>query len=208
MLRVLTEELGYFVDWRVIDAKSFVPQHRERTFIVGLRDGRDIGLSRIDIAPSDKGPKLKEILHAAVDGTDFPYSIGGLVPDKYTLTDHLWSYLQGYAEKHRKAGNGFGFGLFGPEDVARTLSARYFKDGSEILIKQVRRNPRRLTPRECARLMGFEVRGGKHFKIPVSDTQAYRQFGNAVVVPVVKSVARHVRSLLETNAETKLRSYG
>ena len=110
----------------------------------------------------------------------------GLALDKYTLSDKLWSYLQGYAEKHRLKGNGFGFGLFGPADVARTLSARYHKDGSEILIKQRRNNPRRLTPREAARLMGFP----ESFVIPVSDTQAYRQFGNSVVVPLIEAVAK------------------
>ena len=110
-------------------------------------------------------------------------------PAKYTLSQHLWGYLQDYAAKHRMKGNGFGFGLVGPEDVARTLSARYFKDGSEILIRQAGKPPRRLTPRECARLMGFDVPGRPEVLIPVSDTQAYRQFGNAVVVPVVEAVA-------------------
>jgi DNA (cytosine-5)-methyltransferase 1 len=114
------------------------------------------------------------------------------VADRYTLTDHLWRYLQNYADKHKAKGNGFGFGLCGPEDVARTLSARYYKDGSEILIRQEGRNPRRLTPRECARLMGFDDPQGSSFIIPVSDTQAYRQFGNSVVVPTVKAVAAHM----------------
>jgi DNA (cytosine-5)-methyltransferase 1 len=125
---------------------------------------------------------------------DERYTTGakGKVMDRYTLSDHLWGYLQAYAEKHREAGNGFGFGLFGPDDVARTLSARYHKDGSEILIAQKRKNPRRLTPRECARLMGFENEDSDPFNIVVSDTQAYRQFGNAVVVPVVEAVASHM----------------
>jgi DNA (cytosine-5)-methyltransferase 1 len=123
------------------------------------------------------------------------------VADKYTLTDHLWRYLQGYADKHRAAGNGFGFGLVGPDDVARTLSARYYKDGSEILVEQKGKNPRRLTPRECARLMGFDEPGGKAFIIPVSDTQAYRQFGNSVVVPVVKAVADHMLPWLLDRAD-------
>jgi DNA (cytosine-5)-methyltransferase 1 len=108
------------------------------------------------------------------------------------LTDHLWRYLRDYADKHRNAGNGFGYGLFGPDDVARTLSARYYKDGSEILIQQNGGNPRRLTPRECSRLMGFDEPGESTFRIPVSDTQAYKQFGNSVVVPVVKAVAGHM----------------
>jgi DNA (cytosine-5)-methyltransferase 1 len=109
------------------------------------------------------------------------------------LTENLWTYLQNYAAKHRLKGNGFGFGLVGPDDTARTLSARYFKDGSEILIQQDGKAPRRLTPRECARLMGFDEPKGSDFKITVSDTQAYRQFGNSVVVPVVKAVAKHMK---------------
>jgi DNA (cytosine-5)-methyltransferase 1 len=118
------------------------------------------------------------------------------VHSKYVLTDKLWAYLQAYAEKHRKAGNGFGFGLADRNSVARTLSARYYKDGSEILVSRGKgKNPRRLTPRECARLMGFP----DTFKIPVSDTQAYRQFGNSVVVPVIRELARimepHIMSL-------------
>ena len=120
----------------------------------------------------------------------------GRVLDKYTLTDALWNYLQGYAQKHREKGNGFGCSVVGRNDVSRTLSARYYKDGSEILIGQEDRNPRRLTPRECARLMGFDRPGKSDFVIPVSDTQAYRQFGNAVVVPAVEAVARHMLAYL------------
>ena len=112
---------------------------------------------------------------------------------RYTLTDHLWTYLQNYAKKHAAKGNGFGCSVFGPDDVARTLSARYYKDGSEILIRQSRKNPRRLTPRECARLMGFP----DEFQIPVSDTQAYKQFGNSVVVPVIESIARTMAACLQ-----------
>jgi DNA (cytosine-5)-methyltransferase 1 len=112
------------------------------------------------------------------------------VLSKYVLTDHLWRYLQNYAAKHQAQGNGFGFGLVGLDDVARTLSARYYKDGSEILVKRRGGNPRRLTPRECARLMGFDRTGSKPFKIVVSDTQAYKQFGNSVAVPVVEAVAQ------------------
>jgi DNA (cytosine-5)-methyltransferase 1 len=114
------------------------------------------------------------------------------VHDRYTLSDHLWKYLQDYAAKHRSLGNGFGCSVFGPNDVARTLSARYHKDGSEILIAQKTRNPRRLTPRECARLMGFDRPGAKPHVIPesVSDTQAYRQLGNSVVVPIVEELAK------------------
>ena len=110
------------------------------------------------------------------------------VDDKYTLSDKLWTYLQEYAAKHKAAGNGFGYGIADPGGIARTLSARYYKDGSEILIEQEGKNPRRLTPRECARLQGFP----DSFKIPVSDTQAYRQFGNSVVVPLMADVAKLV----------------
>ena len=169
--RTLTEALGYTVYHKIIDAKPLVPQHRERIFLVGFREWRHFEFPNF---PSE-GPKLASILERDPD-------------PKYTLTDHLWNYLQRYAEKHRAAGNGFGFGLVTERDHARTLSARYHKDGSEILIAQRGKNPRRLTPRECARLMGYP----DTFKITVSDTQAYRQFGNSVVVPVVQHVAKLV----------------
>ena len=198
--RTLTEELGYQVHWKVIDARSWVPQHRERIFIAGFREPNDFTFANMKIPDPLKGPRLGSILHSMngfeQDDRDFVNPKTGRALDKYTLTDHLWTYLQNYAAKHRAAGNGFGFGLVGPEDVTRTLSARYYKDGSEILVKQPRRNPRRLTPRECARLMGFEKPGGKRFEIPVSDTQAYKQFGNAVVVPVVEAVARHMEPFI------------
>lgn len=206
--RTLTEELGYQVDWRVIDARSFVPQHRERIFIVGFRDGADFSFDDLQLPDAASAPKLGTILHPE-DGSEAPdprYITGpeGKVLPKYTLTEHLWGYLRNYAEKHRQKGNGFGFGLFGPQDVARTLSARYYKDGSEVLIRQEGATPRRLTPRECARLMGFETAGGERFNIPVSDTQAYKQFGNAVVVPVVEAVARHLEPwIVETVAQER-----
>jgi DNA (cytosine-5)-methyltransferase 1 len=194
---VLANDLGYHVQWKIIDAKSWVPQHRERIFIVGFRDETDFDFSTMKIPDPMKGPKLETILHSenGTEKPDRPFTAGrqATVSDKYTLSDHLWRYLKDYAEKHRKAGNGFGFGLFGPEDVARTLSARYFKDGSEILIRQKGEAPRRLTPRECARLMGFDEPGGASFKIPVSDTQAYKQFGNSVAVPLFREVARAMR---------------
>ena len=210
--RTLEDELGYQISFRVIDAKGFVPQHRERIFIVGFREANVFDLDALTLPDPLAGPRLAAVLHPE-DGSEplearFTEGRKGKVIDKYTLSDHLWGYLQDYAAKHRAKGNGFGFGLFGPEDVARTLSARYFKDGSEILIRQDRgRNPRRLTPRECARLMGFEQPGGKPFEIPVSDTQAYRQFGNAVVVPVVEAVARHMRPYL-LSEETALEEAG
>lgn len=194
ILRTLEEELGYRVQWRIIDAKSWVPQHRERIFIAGFREGSGFSFDDLEIPDPSSGPRLKAILHPE-DGTEEeepPYTEGpkAKVAAKYTLSEKLWSYLQDYSERHRSRGNGFGYGLFGPDDVARTLSARYYKDGSEILIRQRGKPPRRLTPRECARLMGFDGAGRRLFAIPVSDTRAYQQFGNAVVVPVVESIAR------------------
>lgn len=196
----LTTELGYHIDWRVIDAKAFVPQHRERIFIVGFREDVSVELKSMKLPAISDGPKLSSILHPE-DGREIaesPFTEGddARVSSKYTLTPNLWAYLQAYSAKHKAKGNGFGFGLVGPTDTARTLSARYHKDGSEILIKQARKAPRRLTPRECARLMGFDD-GDRRQIIPVSDTQAYRQFGNAVVVPVVKAVAQHIRPMLD-----------
>lgn len=200
IMDTLKRQLGYHVTHKVIDAKPFVPQHRERVFIVGFSDPVEFDWKALTIP--EVGPKLSAILHPE-DGTEEaeePYTIGkkAKVNDKYTLTDHLWNYLQRYAEKHRAAGNGFGFGLVEPTDTARTLSARYYKDGSEILISQgKKKNPRRLTPRECARLMGFP----DTYKIVVSDTQAYKQFGNSVVVPVVSAVAGNVAHSLALTAK-------
>ena len=192
IMDVLERKLGYHVTWRVIDAKAWVPQHRERTFIVGFREKNDFSIRDLILPDVKNGPKLSNILHGRNDKPEGHYVTEDGVSSKYTLTQHLWTYLQNYAEKHRKAGNGFGFGLVGPEETARTLSARYYKDGSEILIKQKAKQPRRLTPRECARLMGFDRPSRKLFQIPVSDTQAYKQFGNAVVVPVVEHIAKHM----------------
>jgi DNA (cytosine-5)-methyltransferase 1 len=192
----LEDTLEYSVSTRVIDAAAFVPQHRERIFIVGFRDPVDFSIDDdIALPKAPDAPQLSDVLHTE-DGSEhpeWPFTEGELatVCRKYVLTDHLWDYLRAYADKHKRLGNGFGYGLVGPGDRARTLSARYFKDGSEILIKRGRRNPRRLTPRECARLMGFD-NAKTRFEIPVSDTQAYKQFGNSVVVPVVEAVARAV----------------
>lgn len=166
-------ELGYAIFHKIHNAAHWVPQHRERVFIIGFdkkRFGENVDFEFPEI-PKNK-PKLKSILEKSPD-------------PKYTLTAHLWEYLQNYAKRHREKGNGFGFGIADPNGITRTLSARYYKDGSEILIEQKGKTPRRLTPQECAKLMGFP----KECKIVVSDTQAYRQFGNAVVVPVVQSVA-------------------
>lgn len=197
------DELGYDVadvnspkgqDPKVIDARHFLPQHRERIVLVGFR--RDLGvhegftLRDIHKMYPKERPAFGDLLDPEVD-------------DKYILTPKLWEYLYKYAQKHRAKGNGFGFGLTRPNDVARTLSARYHKDGSEILVDRgfddamdfysdhnQKHRPRRLTPQECARLMGFDQPGESRFVIPVSDTQAYRQFGNSVVVPVFEAVAR------------------
>lgn len=187
--KTLEGELGYHITCKVVDGAHFVPQHRERILIVGFREPTDFSFDALSL-PADK-PALRTILHPQ-DGSEAPeghYTLGpkAKVDPRYTLTPKLWAYLQAYAAKHRAAGNGFGFGLVGPDSVARTLSARYYKDGSEILLSQgPRRRPRRLTPRECARLMGFP----DDFIIPVSDTQAYKQFGNSVVMPVMREVAR------------------
>jgi DNA (cytosine-5)-methyltransferase 1 len=210
ILRTLRDELGYDVHWRVIDGAHFVPQHRERIIIVGFRDPKPFDWNALQLA--DKGSvRLGAILHrtdgsepvlASDEGRFFDHETNR-VHDKYTLTDHLWAYLQNYAAKHKAKGNGFGFGLVGPEDVTRTLSARYYKDGSEILVRQRgRKNPRRLTPRECARLMGFP----DTFRIPVSDTRAYKQYGNSVVVPVVREVARVMKQFVceENPLQTEL----
>ena len=194
--KTLTEELGYHIDYVVLDAKGFVPQHRERIFIAGFREDSGFRFNNFDFPKPQEGPRLASILHNSEENPEEPYTLRDLltdelkVNDKYTLSDKLWNYLQDYAEKHRQKGNGFGFGLVGPEDTARPLSARYHKDGSEILVRQEGARPRRLTPRECARLMGFDSGRDAEFRIPVSDTQAYRQFGNSVVVPVIKEIAR------------------
>lgn len=194
IMDVLRGQLGYqFVEHRILDAKGFVPQHRERTIIVGFRADAGFSWDDVRIPQAAEGPRMRSVLHRTDEVPDGHHTIGPKtrVHPKYTLTDHLWTYLKNYADKHRAAGNGFGYGLVGPDSVARTLSARYYKDGSEILVDQgKRKNPRRLTPRECARLMGFDRPGETVFRIPVSDTQAYKQFGNAVVVPVIEAVAR------------------
>ncbi|ENJ0754121.1 DNA cytosine methyltransferase, partial [Salmonella enterica] len=169
-----------------------------------FREKTDFSWDALQLA--EEGPRLNSILHKT-DGSEpvLPWDEDRffnhkqqVVQPKYTLTPKLWAYLQAYAEKHRAAGNGFGFGMVYPDSVTRTLSARYYKDGSEILVYQGKnKRPRRLTPRECARLMGFP----DTFRIPVSDTQAYRQFGNSVVMPVMREVASimvpHIQKMLE-----------
>ena len=188
--RVLRDDLGYTVQIAQFDASAVVPQMRRRVYIVGFDGPTSFVLD--DVRLLGTNPSMSSVLHPedGSEAAEAPYTSGdrGKVDDRYVLSQHLWTYLQNYAAKHRRAGNGFGFGIVGPEDVARTLSARYHKDGAEILVKRGDGIPRRLTPRECARLMGFP----DSFRIPVSDTQAYRQFGNSVVVPVVAAIAREM----------------
>lgn len=180
------EELGYSIHYQVLNGKHFVPQNRERIFIIGFKNSIYKGNENF-VFPELPEPKttFKEILDDGVEG-------------KYTLSDKLWNYLQDYSRKHKAKGNGFGFGLTDLNGISRTLSARYYKDGSEILIPQDGKNPRRLTPRECARLQGFP----DTFIIPVSDNQAYKQFGNAVTVPLIQTVGKQlVKSLLSINGK-------
>lgn len=175
------KELGYNIHYKVLDGKYYVPQHRERILIVGFRKDLFRGEEKFEFPdPQDIPYVLEDILEKEVE-------------EKYTLSDKLWKYLQDYAAKHKAKGNGFGFGLPDFDGVTRTLSARYYKDGSEILIRQAGKNPRRLTPRECARLQGFPDK----YIIPVSNNQAYKQFGNSVVVPLMKAVSKQIIKVLE-----------
>jgi len=176
------EELEYSLYFQVMDGQAFVPQHRERIMIVGFDKRRYQGRENFEF------PKLGKPIRQIKDILD-------TCPDKkYTLTDKLWSYLQDYAEKHKAKGNGFGFGLTNLDGIARTLSARYYKDGSEILIPQGEGlNPRRLTPRECARLMGYP---DTYIIDKVSDVQAYRQCGNSVIVPLITAVSEKLVEVL------------
>lgn len=201
ILRVLRDELGYAIHWRVIDGQGYVPQHRERILIAGFCE--PTGFSWDDLRVPTTVPRLGSILHPqnGREPAEPPYTEGAKakVNPKYTLSAKLWRYLQDYAAKHRAAGNGFGYGLVNRNSVARTLSARYYKDGSEILVSQGgRKPPRRLTPRECARLMGYP----DTFRIPVSDTQAYQLFANASVVPMLTAVAGCVVSKLPPRIAT------
>lgn len=184
------DELEYDVFCSILDGQNYVPQHRERIIIVGFdrkRYGNNVKF-KFNLTPVSPKPVIKDILESEVD-------------TKYTLSDKLWTYLQKYAAKHKAAGNGFGYGIAPMNGVSRTLSARYYKDGSEVLIQQNKKNPRKLTPRECARLQGFP----DTFKIPVSDTQAYRQFGNSVVVPLITDVASLiVKKLKELDSDNKM----
>lgn len=179
ILKALREDLGYDVHYKIIDAKSVVPQHRERMFIVGFLRPMDFKFPEIQ----DKHLTVQDILENKVD-------------KKYTLTDGTWAALQRHAANSKLKGNGFGYGMTNLNGISRTLSARYYKDGAEVLIPQKQnKKPRRLTPRECARIMGFP----ESFKIIVSDSQAYRQFGNALVVPLVTKIAQAVVKCMNDN---------
>lgn len=208
IMGTLKKDLGYDVYAHVIDAKHFVPQHRERIFIIGFRDPVPWDWNALNL-PEKGSVRMSNVLHRR--GRQEPehdkekcYTNGRGVHPRYVLSNKLWSYLQKYASGHQAKGNGFGFGLVGPNDIARTLSARYYKDGSEILVHRNNGNPRRLTPRECARLMGYP----DSFRIPVSDTQAYKQFGNSVVPPLVQEIGRVMKYfVLDERIQAELPMY-
>jgi len=180
------EDLGYRVFAEVINAKYFgVPQNRERIYIIAFLD------HSIDFkfpTPPNISIKVGDILEEKV-------------ADKYTISDRLWAGHKRRKEEHKRKGNGFGYSLFNKNsEYTSTISARYYKDGSEILIAQDGKNPRKLTPREAGRLQGFP----DSFKIPVSDTQAYRQFGNSVVINVIEALAKEIYKGLEDMKAEKI----
>ena len=188
IIKEILKELGYSIHFKVLDGQHFVPQHRERIIIVGFNNDVFKGKETFEFPKmGDEKFAIRDILEDEVD-------------PKYTLSDKLWNYLQEYAKKHKAKGNGFGFGLTNLDGISRTMSARYYKDGAEILIPQNGLNPRRLTPRECARLQGFP----DNFLIPVSDNQAYKQFGNSVVTPLIQAVGKNIiKEILKINESTK-----
>ena len=178
------EELGYSIHYKIMDGQNYVPQHRERIMIVGFDKELYHGSENFQFPNTEPlNVRIKDILEKHPD-------------DKYILSDRLWSYLQNYSKKHKEKGNGFGYGLADLNGISRTLSARYYKDGSEILIPRGEgMNPRRLTPRECARLMGYP---DEYIIDKVSDVQAYRQCGNSVVVPLITAVSEQiVKTMIE-----------
>ena len=182
VVRATLEDLGYEVHSQVLNAKDFgLPQNRERIYIVGINRKRVNSLPFTFPRPSKRQTSVGDILEEGV-------------PQKYTISDRLWAGHRRRLEDHRARGNGFGYSIFNAKSThTSTISARYYKDGSEILISQRNKNPRKITPREAARLQGFP----ESFRIPVSDAQAYRQFGNSVAVPVVRAIAQRMVKLLD-----------
>ncbi|MEO8398270.1 MAG: DNA (cytosine-5-)-methyltransferase [Ignavibacteriaceae bacterium] len=183
IIKETLESLEYSFHSKILNGRHFVPQNRERTFMVGF-DSKVFNYKEKFEFPQlpDPSKKIKDILENKVDS-------------KYTLTDHLWKYLQDYSKKHKEKGNGFGFGLVDLNGTTRTMSARYYKDGSEILIPQKNKIPRRLSMRESARLQGYP----DHFIIDaVSMNQGYKQFGNSVVVPLIEAIGEKVVEAIET----------
>jgi DNA (cytosine-5)-methyltransferase 1 len=189
IIKETLEELGYTFHFKVLDGQHFVPQHRQRTFMIGF--DRQVFKGKetftFPVMPQNRIYELSDVIENRVD-------------PRYTLSEHLWGYLKEYARKHKEKGNGFGYGLFDKnvDKVTRTISARYYKDGAEVLIKQENTTPRRLTPRECARLQGYP----ENFMIPVSDNQAYKQFGNSVVVPLIKAIGNEVVEVLKSKPKS------
>jgi len=189
-------DLGYDISFKVFDAAKLVPQHRERILIAGFRKDLQIDFDLSELVIKDRKPKLKDILEDKVD-------------DKYFISEKLWDYLKAYKEKHRKRGNGFGFSIADKEGVTRTMSARYHKDGSEILIDEGRDTPRMLTEKEASKLFGFQEEYqklyGEEFEIPVSKTQAYQQFGNSVCVPLVRIVAENMMQAFFQQSKSEMK---
>ena len=171
ILDILENKLHYKVYYKVLNAKHFgMPQNRERVIIVGFLN-HDIEFKFPE--PTGIKTKLGDVLEKSVD-------------DKYTISDRIWESHQRRKEENRKKGNGFGYCLFDENsEYTSTISARYYKDGSEILVKQNNKNPRKLTPREAARLQGFP----DDFKLVCSDVQCYKQFGNSVPTKMIEAVA-------------------
>ena len=203
VIRQTLEGIGYHITWRLINAKGWVPQHRERVFIVGFRDLDSADLANLDVPDPDKGPRLISVLHTE-NGSETPESPytdeHGLVDDRYTLSDKDWVWRQSRKKEQRQRGNKFGFTIVGPNDTTRAIISGNYRNGSEILVRREEGNPRFLTPRECARLMGFQ----DSFAIPVTDSRAHRQFGNSVVVPVAKLIATFVVAHLRGDATTPI----
>ena len=187
--RTLEEELGYVINYKIVDGKNWVPQHRERLFIVGY-DPKQIKISKSEIIIPDK-PENKDEYRELAD------IVIPKVDDMYTLGQGTWDTLVRHKAHHADAGNGFGYGMHSMPiklgEVTRTISARYHKDGAEILIDQKGKLPRRLTVEEAMQLQGYDP---KAYKFPVSNCQAYKQIGNSVVVPAVQAVAKEIAAII------------